>query len=467
VSTPTATQRDNAFLGEATPIAETDVVLPTSTSVASPSVIPFPTTHPTILPTTTPTPLPLFVVWSPTAETVYLRELPNGRVQTKIDNGSLARDTGPRLQNAGLTWSRVCVLSEAAYSVISTCGWVADDFLYPWRDGQYSQVQADLGANLRAAPDGSILIWLPDGTPVLPTGRYDGDWREVRLLNDVAGWVYGTLLQDSPALTTGSPLPGNAAVLDETPIPVHSGRRPLQSVLPYTETITHTLYLPFIAKSPSRLDITQDFRAQSLTAICDVYTTPDAFSWNDVYTCNTYLRSLFVPTERMIVSRKLMDSMGQYISGMDTRIFVEYPVPSDIALDKVLGIEMCLSTQYWRPDKVYLQVGTWTPGAVWEIATSPDLDKNVYADKFFGDIWQNYGSVLYTIPPLPRYTPYDPCTPTFIPVSPDTDGVLRFVMRTADDQQPPTYGAFGFGNYYHDFDTHQEYLSTVYLVYER
>ncbi len=440
---------------------------PTSTPTFTPPPTAAPATPaPTFVPyTPTAAPAPRFVVWSAEAENVYLRELPNGRVLADVANASLADDTGARLNEAGLTWARVCVRTPMAYSAVTACGWMAADFLFPWEPGEYAVVRADLGANLRTSPNGSIATWLPDGTPLRLSGRYDGDWREVYLLNGVYGWVHTSLLQPAPSLSSTSPTstPAPAA-----PAPMPARRGVMQSILPvhlYTETVSHTLYLPFVSREPARVDVTDDILAHSLIGVCRAVDESDSFSWNAVYTCNSDGRIVGLPSSGWVsLSRTYEPGMQGYPWGQAVRWYIEYPLPQRVSPDQVLGLQICLSTQYWRPDEVFVQQGTWERGAVQNIALDPNPDKMPFVDEFMADIWQAHGETQTVIPPLPSYNIYHPCTDTFFPVTPDEDGVLRLVLRTADDAQPPDHGTYGFGSF--TFDDGVYFPSSIYLVYQ-
>lgn len=233
---------------------------------------------------------------------------------------------------------------------------------------------------------------------------------------------------------------------------------------PTTVPLTAT-YFPIIWASDTftqSLNITEDLWAHTILAECGTYTEEYGWTWNDAYNCTGQFRGItqVSAADIMIADRKHSSYTGNNIS----RTFIEYPVPPDIPSEQVTGVQFCFNTQYWHPDTVYVHPGNWTPGLIAEIAQAPPEDIEGYYDTFFSpDAWNSRGDAFFTIPPLPAYHPGLDCTIVTVPAQSVDDGVLRWVLRTADHYSPPDEGAWGLSNY--TFQGGVYTYTDVYLIY--
>ncbi len=80
-------------------------------------------------------------------------------------------------------------------------GWVAASLVFTIRsDLPSAQVTGENGANLRSEPGGTLVAWLPYGTPVqiIETAEVDGvSWGHVLLPDERGGWIAQHLLNIS------------------------------------------------------------------------------------------------------------------------------------------------------------------------------------------------------------------------------------------------------------------------------
>ena len=174
--------------------------MPTDLPTQLPSLTPSwtPTQAPTQIatdpPTATATPRPAYLVWSHEGQGGYLREEPNGRILTLLENGTYTEDLDQMTDEAGLRWKYLLVYFWSS----SKAGWVAEPLLHPVPDGTLVQIVSEEGAYLRSDPQGSILTWLGNGSPLIlldgetETGGYV--WQAVETLDGQQGWVLDRLL---------------------------------------------------------------------------------------------------------------------------------------------------------------------------------------------------------------------------------------------------------------------------------
>ncbi len=152
---------------------------PTSRPTETPST-------PTAWPTARP---PLALIWSPESEQVYLRDAPNGNSLALLDNGTPVT-LGEQAEAGGATWVQV---TGAGFS-----GWVARLLVVTiQQDRPVAYLSSEEGAYLRAEPQGMILAWLPDGTPVQVIETADANgaaWAHILLPDERTGWIANRLL---------------------------------------------------------------------------------------------------------------------------------------------------------------------------------------------------------------------------------------------------------------------------------
>jgi len=197
VSQMTATSTATTTMNSTITPMDTPTLTPTRTPTNTPTKTLAPTATET--PTPTATPRPAFLIWSAAGQGGYLRETPNGKIVTLLENGIYLESLGEKTKEAGLEWLHVLAYFPGAYQRTQQNGWVAKMLLYPVPDGTLAQVASDEGAYLRADPQGNILTWLGDGTPlVLLEEEANADnthWLAVQTLDDQSGWVLNHLLK--------------------------------------------------------------------------------------------------------------------------------------------------------------------------------------------------------------------------------------------------------------------------------
>ncbi len=172
----------------------------TATSTVDPAstpVVPDPT-QPVKAPTATPRPSPTpkppqTLVWSKEYSQVYLRQEPGGAIILQLDNGSSVLVSEIQAVQ-GMEWAHVLYFDGNE----DVEGWVAASLVFTIRsDLPAAQVSGENGANLRAEPGGTLVTWLPYGTPVqiIETAAVDGvTWVHVILPDERGGWIAQHLL---------------------------------------------------------------------------------------------------------------------------------------------------------------------------------------------------------------------------------------------------------------------------------
>jgi len=158
-----------------------------------------PATVPTPIAIMTPTPTrtlpPRRLIWSPDATAVYLRTKPiDGKVIRLLANGEsvLVSDIQAK---SGLDWAHVLYFNGEEDEE----GWVAASYVVTIpADASLVMVVNPRGAYLRTEPSGTILAWLPDGTPLQPGQSQTANeitWEYVTLPDGRTGWVAQHLLR--------------------------------------------------------------------------------------------------------------------------------------------------------------------------------------------------------------------------------------------------------------------------------
>ena len=175
----------------------------TVTPTADPALTPThqapakPTEPPISTPKPSPTPKPpLTVVWSKEYSQVYLRQEPGGAIIRQLDNGSSLLVS--EIQTVqGMEWAHVLYFDGEEDQE----GWVAASLVFTIRsDLPLAQVTGENGANLRAEPGGTLVAWLPYGTPMQLIETVDVDgvvWVHVILPDERGGWVAQHLLSSN------------------------------------------------------------------------------------------------------------------------------------------------------------------------------------------------------------------------------------------------------------------------------
>ena len=175
----------------------------TATPTADPALTPphqapaKPTEAPTatLRPSPTPKP-PLILVWSKEYSQVYLRQEPGGAIIRQLDNGSSLLVS--EIQTVqGMEWAHVLYFDGQE----DVEGWIAASLVFTIRsDLPSAQVIGENGANLRAEPGGTLVAWLPYGTPmqIIETADVDGvTWAHIILPDERGGWVAQHLLSSN------------------------------------------------------------------------------------------------------------------------------------------------------------------------------------------------------------------------------------------------------------------------------
>lgn len=175
----------------------------TATPTADPALTPphqapaKPTEAPTatLRPSPTPKP-PLILVWSKEYSQVYLRQDPGGTIIRQLDNGiSVLVSETQTVQ--GVDWVHVLYFDGKE----DVEGWIAASLVFTIRsDLPSAQVIGENGANLRAEPGGTLVAWLPYGTPVqiIETAEVESiTWAHVILPDERGGWVAQHLLSSN------------------------------------------------------------------------------------------------------------------------------------------------------------------------------------------------------------------------------------------------------------------------------
>lgn len=174
--------------------------LVTATSTVDPASTPAspdptqPVKTPTATPRPSPTPKPpQTLVWSKEYSQVYLRQDPGGAIILQLDNGSSVLVSEIQAVQ-GMEWAHVLYFDGNE----DVEGWVAASLVFTIRsDLPAAQVSGENGANLRAEPGGTLVTWLPYGTPIqiIETAEVDGVvWAHVILPDERGGWVAQHLL---------------------------------------------------------------------------------------------------------------------------------------------------------------------------------------------------------------------------------------------------------------------------------
>lgn len=172
----------------------------TATSTVDPASTPAspdptkPVETPTATPKPSPTPKPpLTLVWSKEYSQVYLRQEPGGAIIRQLDNGSSLLVSEVQTVQ-GMEWAHVLYFDGEE----DVEGWIAASLVFTIRsDLPAAQVSGENGANMRAEPGGTLVTWLPYGTPVqiIETAEVDGvSWGHVILPDERGGWIAQHLL---------------------------------------------------------------------------------------------------------------------------------------------------------------------------------------------------------------------------------------------------------------------------------
>lgn len=172
----------------------------TVTPTADPALTPTsqapakPTEAPTATPKPSPTPKPpLILVWSKEYSQLYLRQEPGGTIIRQLDNGSSVLVSEIQAVK-GMEWAHVLYFDGEE----EVEGWIANSLVFTIRsDLPPAQVIGKNGANLRAEPGGTLVAWLPYGTPMqlIETADVDGvTWAHIILPDERGGWVAQHLL---------------------------------------------------------------------------------------------------------------------------------------------------------------------------------------------------------------------------------------------------------------------------------
>lgn len=172
----------------------------TATSTIDPALTPVvpDSTQPVKTPTTTPRPSPtpkppLTLVWSKEYSQVYLRQEPGGAIIRQLDNGSSLLVSEVQTVQ-GMEWAHVLYFDGEE----DVEGWIAASLVFTIHsDLPAAQVSGENGANLRSEPGGTLVTWLPYGTPVqiFETADVDGiTWVHVILPDERGGWIVQRLL---------------------------------------------------------------------------------------------------------------------------------------------------------------------------------------------------------------------------------------------------------------------------------
>ncbi len=170
-----------------TPTADLDLT-PTNPVPAKPTEAPTATLKPS--PTLKP---PLTLAWSKEYSQVYLRQEPGGTIIRQLDNGSSVLVSETQTVQ-GMEWAHVLYFDGKE----NVEGWIAASLVFTIRsDLPSAQVIGENGANLRAEPGGTLVAWLPYGTPVqiIETAEVESiTWAHVILPDERSGWVAQHLL---------------------------------------------------------------------------------------------------------------------------------------------------------------------------------------------------------------------------------------------------------------------------------
>lgn len=176
-------------------VTATSTVDPASTPASPDPTKPVETPTATPKPSPTPKP-PLILVWSKEYSQVYLRQEPGGAIIRQLDNGSSLLVS--EIQTVqGMEWAHVLYFDGEEDQE----GWVAASLVFTIRgDLPLAQVTGENGANLRAEPGGTLVAWLPYGTPVqiIETAEVESiTWAHVILPDERGGWVAQHLLSSN------------------------------------------------------------------------------------------------------------------------------------------------------------------------------------------------------------------------------------------------------------------------------
>jgi len=171
------------------PRVETPTITATIQPTPTPTGTPLPTMAPT--PEPSPTPSPQNLVWAPDTVGAYLRDSPNGTILALIPNGDSLEVSDQVEKMGGVFWYQVWYGGQS--------GWVVADYVHQFTNPSFLVVASEAGAYLRDAPQGQVLSWLSQGTPIeWVLQELDGDafiWAQVELPDGSVGWVARFLLE--------------------------------------------------------------------------------------------------------------------------------------------------------------------------------------------------------------------------------------------------------------------------------
>ena len=154
---------------------------------------------PTFPPLQTPTSLPIphsGLVWGRSAPGVYLWKAPEGKILTRLPNGTEVRFLEERSSYGNLPWIKV-------YSP-SGEGWILLTQVFRENRNPAAYITIKDGTYLRDQPRGGIQQVLSMGTPIMNILRAQETegrtWVQVEVLDGVIGWVAEEWLSaDAPA----------------------------------------------------------------------------------------------------------------------------------------------------------------------------------------------------------------------------------------------------------------------------
>lgn len=171
-------------------VPRAEAVEPSPTATILPSPTPTATPLPTMIPTLQPTPVPVAYVWAADTTGAYLRQGPNGAILALLPNGASVELTDLIEKWGGLFWYQVWYGDQI--------GWIVADFVHQLAGEPVVAVSNEQGAFLRDAPQGNVITWLSQGTPIMQVLEEVEDdpviWVKVVLPDQRQGWVARFLL---------------------------------------------------------------------------------------------------------------------------------------------------------------------------------------------------------------------------------------------------------------------------------
>ena len=163
-----------------------------------------PSPTPTFPPLLTPTPLPIpktGLVWSRNATGAYLWKSPQGKILTRLPNGTKVDFLDERSSYGNLPWVKVHSPSGD--------GWILQTQVFRQNRNPTAYITIKDGTFLRDQPRGGVQQALSMGTPImniLDAQEMEGrTWVQVEVLDGAVGWVAEEWLSaDMPALNDGN-----------------------------------------------------------------------------------------------------------------------------------------------------------------------------------------------------------------------------------------------------------------------